>query len=61
MYDKYSKKKKLAQLRRHLQQREGRLKRVQEVRQSRAVIKRYFWWLPVSALIAALIVAVLYL
>jgi len=61
MYDKYSKKKKLAQLRMYLEQREERLKRTQEVRQRRATIKRYFWRLSVSALIAATIVVALYL
>ena len=61
MQSKYSRRKKMAQLRTYLEQREIKLKKIKEVQRRRAVAKKYIWRVSVSALIAAMIVVAAYL
>ena len=59
--DRYTRKRKLAQLRRYLEIREENLKRIQEVQRRRAVAKKYIWRLSVFVFVVVTIAAATYL
>ncbi len=61
MQDRHSKRKKLAELRKYLEQREANLKKIQEVQQRRAMAKRYIWRLSVFVSVVVMIAAATYL